>query len=215
MGYKITQALQDVIAEREKQISYGFDGNHDDVDEAFNKSNVGSLYALQAASSLPSNAFDILWPQNWNIAFWRPESQRSNLVKAAALILAEIEMIDREEDRIEKEDFLTKLRKANTERAKIWKYVGTDEDTFLSNELAGEVGEVAGAVKKLHRAKYGIIGNKVSEEELLANLREEIGDSMVCLDRLANHYGIDIAEVTKDKFNSKSDEVGIAVKIGD
>lgn len=218
MGYKITEALRDVIAEREKQISkFGFDDNHDDIDDPFNKSNVGALYAMAASSTLDHGIFEKAWPTFWVLDFWRPEaSQRDNLVKAAALILAEIEGLDRaNEAEAVKQDFLKRLREANVSRGQIWKYTGTDEDTFLSNELAGEVGEVAGAAKKLHRYKYGIVGNKETFDELATNLREEIGDVMICLDRLANYYGVDIEEVTRDKFDSKSKEVGIDIFVKD
>ena len=216
MSYKITEALRDVIAEREEQIAkHGYDSDHDDNDMPFAISNVGALYALEAGSALYKDVFEHVWPATWATEHWKPGSQRKSLVKAAAMILAEIEAIDRAEEqetaKRSNSDFLKRLRHANAARAKIWKYTGTDADTFMATELAEEVGEVLGAVKKLHRSRYGIVGNKKTEQELSQNLSEEIGDVMVCLDRLSNLFGIDIEQVTREKFNAKSKEVGIDI----
>lgn len=48
----------------------------------------------QAASSAP---IPTTWP--WDRQWWKPVDQRRNLVKAAALIIAEIERLDRAEGR--------------------------------------------------------------------------------------------------------------------
>ena len=93
-----SKALSDVLDERIKQIEkFGFDAEHDDANLFFSMSNVGALYALYASSLNNGTIFEAAWPSNWDISWWKPESQRTNLVKAAALILAEIEAIDRQD----------------------------------------------------------------------------------------------------------------------
>lgn len=52
-----------------------------------------ACYALQSAA--PGNHGDYLrfWP--WDSSWWRPKDARRDLVRAAALLLAEIERLDR------------------------------------------------------------------------------------------------------------------------
>jgi NTP pyrophosphatase (non-canonical NTP hydrolase) len=76
---------------------------------------------------------------------------------------------------------------------------------FHAVELGGEVGEVLNVVKKLHREEMGWRGSRASKEQLA----EEIGDVLICLDKLAAHYGIDLAEATARKFNATSEKVGL------
>ena len=90
--------LDEINAERERQIRVkGFDAKHDDCYQHFELARAASCYAVNPARALgevdttkpPSWA----WP--WEPKFWRPEGERSDLVKAAALIVAEIERMDR------------------------------------------------------------------------------------------------------------------------
>lgn len=88
----ISQASQDVLAERRRQIeTEGWTPEHDDE-------HLPGELALAAASYVCADegeAPPAIWPWDW--AWWKPESRRRNLVKAAALILAEIERLDRAE----------------------------------------------------------------------------------------------------------------------
>ncbi len=106
---------------------------------------------------------------------------------------------------------LRELREKNAERQKHW--VGSDkvDVLFRAVEFSGEAGELLNAVKKLYRARNGIIGNKNTEEELLENLLEEMGDVLITLDLLASCYGIDLEEAVKQKFNKTSTKVNIDV----
>jgi len=93
-----TQAAQDVLAERQRQIDKeGWTPEHDDAHGGGEMSAAAGIYALhsggydmQHVSGDPS-AF---WP--WDKSWWKPSADpRRSLVKAAALLLAEIERIDR------------------------------------------------------------------------------------------------------------------------
>lgn len=101
-----TQALTDVIAERARQVeAEGWTAQHDDDHDAGDLAAAGSAYALAAADTLHPYSqgdceFDELapamWP--WSAEWWKAKGgPRRNLVKAAALILAEIERLDRKE----------------------------------------------------------------------------------------------------------------------
>lgn len=85
-------AWRDVVAERRRQVeAEGWTPEHDD--EHAN----GELALAAACYSVTTypQAVGLLgfWP--WGMKWWKPTDRRRNLVKAAALILAEIERIDR------------------------------------------------------------------------------------------------------------------------
>ena len=84
-------------------------------------------------------------------------------------------------------------------------------DWFLA--LLGELGEAANIAKKLNRVRDGIPGNKLSEEELRAKLRQEVGDTFVYLDLLCQACGISLCEAAVEVFNAKSAELGCPITI--
>ena len=74
--------------------------------------------------------------------------------------------------------------------------------------MVGEVGEAANVVKKLNRVRDGVPGNKVSADELRAQLRRELGDVFVYLDLMCQSLGFSVADAAAEVFNSKSAEIG-------
>ena len=96
-----SQATDDVIAERERQIKEeGWTSEHDDEHDAGELCGAGAAYALYTSCALHpiGDAFgqdDIPPGWCWDYRWWKPTTPRRNLVKAAALIIAEIEKIDR------------------------------------------------------------------------------------------------------------------------
>jgi len=107
--------------------------------------------------------------------------------------------------------FFKKLREKNNERQKLWAGAEHVDVLFRAVEFAGESGEVLNAVKKLHRARNGIIGNTKDINDLMENLIEEIGDVLITIDLLANEYDIDLEQAVKSKFNKTSVKVNIPV----
>lgn len=98
-------AWRDVRAERQRQINVeGWTPEHDDEHDSGDLAAAASAYALAACDCLnPYSQGDggwnvtggespPMWPQEWE---WKPADPRRMLVKAGALILAEIERIDR------------------------------------------------------------------------------------------------------------------------
>lgn len=80
---------------------------------------------------------------------------------------------------------------------------------FCSNELGGEVGEVQNEVKKVVRHIKGMKGGK----SYFDDLEEELGDALICLDRLATACGIDLMRAACLKFNKTSEKHGFKTLI--
>ena len=77
--------------------------------------------------------------------------------------------------------------------------------------VLGELGEAANIAKKLNRTRDGIPGNKASKEELAVKLRQELGDTFVYLDLLAQACGISIGDAAVEVFNVKSQELKCSI----
>jgi hypothetical protein len=106
---EITSALRDVIAERKRQVEKeGWSTDHDDDHEDGSLARAAAAYAWAASrwdraglKDIEGNSFvafilRTIWPDDWSYEWWKPKSKRRDLVRAAALTLAEIEKIDRE-----------------------------------------------------------------------------------------------------------------------
>jgi hypothetical protein len=102
-----TLAAMDVLAERSRQVSAeGWTPEHDDAHSDGSLARAAGVYAL-FADSRPGSFFaensdtigagtPLFWP--WAPTWWKPTDRRRNLIKAGALILAEIERLDRAAD---------------------------------------------------------------------------------------------------------------------
>lgn len=82
-----------VLLERMRQIEVeDFTIEHDDAHGVGELSDAAACYALNAGrrrqKSVPA-----LWP--WSLAWWKPRSRQRDLERAAALIIAELERLDR------------------------------------------------------------------------------------------------------------------------
>jgi hypothetical protein len=111
-------ALADIRAERVRQMhAEGWTEAHDDRHRSGELARAAASYALQSTLGNPDRSFEIdvgggtqmfkrkfftvgtinvsylLWP--WDGKWWKPTTPRRDLVKAAALIVAEIERLDR------------------------------------------------------------------------------------------------------------------------
>ena len=96
------KGTNDVYKERLRQIEIGYGTDNDDGYTGGELAAAGGCYAFHAAvvlhEGVPPSYGDN--PPGWwpfNAASWKPETARENLVKAAALIIAEIDKIDRKE----------------------------------------------------------------------------------------------------------------------
>ncbi|ELY6326596.1 hypothetical protein [Cronobacter malonaticus] len=92
-----TAAALDVLAELQRQVTQeGWTPAKDDDHTDGSLAAAAGSYALHAAASAwggVSYALPASWP--WSVTWWKPKNPRADLVRAAALIIAEIERIDR------------------------------------------------------------------------------------------------------------------------
>lgn len=88
-------AVIDVLAERIRQVeAEGWTAEHDDAHDKGEMATVAACYALHAGGFSAEAVMEI-WPKPWGRLWWKPNTPRRDLVKAGALILAEIERLDR------------------------------------------------------------------------------------------------------------------------
>lgn len=97
-----TQAAADVLTERARQISAeGWTPDHDDLYVDGEIAMAAACYSLLAVrnelsrfkSAVCSDFVKLVWP--WDAKWRKPTDRRRDLVKAGALIIAEIERMDR------------------------------------------------------------------------------------------------------------------------
>lgn len=100
-------AVADVLNERARQVEVeGWTAEHDDKHSDGSLALAAACYASNAATwankgtpklreKYPLLSLSFRWP--WAREWWKPKSQRQDLVRSAALILAEIERLDRRE----------------------------------------------------------------------------------------------------------------------
>lgn len=103
-------------------------------------------------------------------------------------------------------EFLT-LRTANQLRQMNWPGAHKITPAYQGNELAGEAGEACNVIKKLERERLGIAGSRDTVE----HLAEELADVVICVDLVADRYGIDLWSAIKGKFNATSRKGGLEV----
>lgn len=104
-----TASMRDVIAERFRhQLQEGWNDQHDDEHKAGELASAASAYASHMAAfwyawvdgrekDYRLKATPPGWP--WGRQWWKPKDPRRDLVRAGALILAEIDRLDREATR--------------------------------------------------------------------------------------------------------------------
>lgn len=88
----VTAAAADVLAERQRQVTAeGWTAELDDGYQNSELADAAACYAIHAHNQGFSTPAHWPWSQDW----WKQTSPRRDLVKAGALILAEIERLDR------------------------------------------------------------------------------------------------------------------------
>ncbi|TFZ55586.1 hypothetical protein E4V01_21935 [Methylorubrum sp. Q1] len=87
-----------MLAERRRQVeAEGWTPAHDDAHGRFELASAASCYAVHAQyvgrDQIADDNPPAWWP--WDRKWWKPADRRRDLVKAGALILAEVERLDR------------------------------------------------------------------------------------------------------------------------
>lgn len=90
-----SQAVQDVLAERRRQVDVeGWTPEHDDKHGGGSMAFAAAAYAVHAHAG--PRLSTVIWNwTGWCRDWWKPKNPRQDFVRAAALLLAEIERIDR------------------------------------------------------------------------------------------------------------------------
>ncbi|KAB6714295.1 hypothetical protein [Roseobacter sp. TSBP12] len=101
----LSAAVHDALAERRRQIEVeGFSEDRDDKYVDGELASAALCYVMSAAHALtPQNSDKIedlpeWWPVSWDEAFFKPTTARRDMIKAIALLLAQIESLDRAEE---------------------------------------------------------------------------------------------------------------------
>jgi len=100
----MSKAIDDIAAERARQLAEeGWTLEHDDGHDNGELADAAACYAattrafkaeqLAGRGYSEFTSYSDLWP--WEDKWWKPKGRRRNLVRAGALIVAEIERLDR------------------------------------------------------------------------------------------------------------------------
>ena len=93
-GGAFNPAILDVVAERQRQKTIeGWTPEHDDEHCNGELAMAAVCYINETGTVNRNGGKPWGWP--WDASWWKPKTRRRNLVKAGALILAEIERLDR------------------------------------------------------------------------------------------------------------------------
>jgi hypothetical protein len=96
---KSQNAIEEIYSERRRQVdSEGWTPDHDDAHDNGELALAASAYAIRAGrAGRPAYLYDdnppSWWP--WDKRWWKPKDARRDLIRAGALIVAEIERLDR------------------------------------------------------------------------------------------------------------------------
>lgn len=105
---QLSRAASDMLAERRRQIEVeGWTADHDNRHDRGEMADAAACYAATERVFFADHhnvgrgyeaftTYRDAWP--WADLWWKPKDRRNNLVRAAALILAEIERLDREQE---------------------------------------------------------------------------------------------------------------------
>lgn len=108
----ISKAAQDILNERQRQIeAEGFTAERDARYVGYPLARAGAAYALAASATVEErdgmlaswvravpNEVVEAWPSDWDARHFKPKTRRDDLVKAAALILAQLDQMDRNDE---------------------------------------------------------------------------------------------------------------------
>lgn len=101
LAAEVTDVIAEIANERQRQVEQeGWSAEHDDEHTDGSLAQAAACYAAPHAvtpfrqGGMPLNdRWRLYWP--WGRKWWKPKDRRRDLVRAAALIVAEIERLDR------------------------------------------------------------------------------------------------------------------------
>jgi NTP pyrophosphatase (non-canonical NTP hydrolase) len=113
------------------------------------------------------------------------------------------------------------LTAANASRGQRWHKTGISEWTVSdwAVAMAGEAGEACNAVKKLRRVEDELPnisepGRQLSTREAaIAKVAEELADTVIYIDLLAQRLNINLPAAIIEKFNATSEKYGFPERL--
>lgn len=94
----VSAGVAAIAAERRRQIEQeGWTPEHDDTHASGELAIAAACYVL-SSSGFKREALWEIWPESWGVSWFKPTDCRRDLVKAGALIAAEIARLDRLQD---------------------------------------------------------------------------------------------------------------------
>ena len=104
----MSAVIDEIDVERQRQIkAEGWSSEHDDDHEDGSLAQAAACYAhpepiytaeiVEGLYDEPMGIYREAWPDSWDERWWNPKDRRRDLIRAAALIVAEIERLDRAE----------------------------------------------------------------------------------------------------------------------
>lgn len=104
--------IDEIAAERRRQVlSEGWTVAHDDQHTDESLALAAACYAIpnghrrmrpeatgsysESRCAAPVKDVPVQWPSSWHPCWWNPKDRRRDLIRAAALLVAEIERLDR------------------------------------------------------------------------------------------------------------------------
>lgn len=86
--------VQEILSERYRQVEReGWSAEHDDKHASGELALAAATYCVTAVERSNTSVIEKLWPWDWS--WFKPGTDRRDLVRACALIVAEIERLDR------------------------------------------------------------------------------------------------------------------------
>lgn len=108
------------------------------------------------------------------------------------------------------------ISRINLERALVWHKSGLEDwsPAEWGNAAAGEMGELCNVLKKLLRHDMGINqANGLSREQLVKMAAQEIGDTFLYLNLIAQRLDLDMYDCVRDTFNRVSEREGFEERL--
>lgn len=109
------------------------------------------------------------------------------------------------------------LAMVNHSRAMRWHPMGLSGWSLSDWMVAavGELGEACNVAKKLNRLRDGLQGNKIGEDGyvLKQKLADELADTVIYLDLVAQTMGLTLEDCIRNKFNAVSEREGFPERL--
>lgn len=90
-AWKASAGARLIAAERQRQVMIGWDSDHDDAQNGGSLALAAACYAMHA--TWQQDGIPLIWP--WDDKEWKPKDTLSDLIRAGALIAAEIDRLQR------------------------------------------------------------------------------------------------------------------------